>query len=176
MKQWFSYFAACLCLPFHVCILVPFFVWRDSIISPTEEGLSPKHLDWQQIFGTFKSLFSIMSNLLYISEARHLQIFFHSFCFVYFKDLEIVQFQNRRPNNMKGKTAIKLQNSNQNSCLISWIQRSKLIFSISRLLATFIFKMVANGKFRSPKIVVSLAQDTSCYLHEGATAERCVRK
>lgn len=55
-------------------------------------------------------------------------------------------------------------------------QRSKLIFSISRLLATFIFKMVANGKFRSPKIVVSLTQDTSCYLHEGATAERCVRK
>ena len=77
---------------------------------------------------------------------------------------------------MKGKTTIKLQNSNQNSCLISWIQRSKLIFSISRLLATFIFKMVANGKFRSPKIVVSLTQDTSCYLHEGATAERCVRK
>ena len=36
--------------------------------------------------------------------------------------------------------------------------------------------MVANGKFRSPKIVVSLMQDTSCYLHEGATAERCVRK
>ena len=55
-------------------------------------------------------------------------------------------------------------------------QRSKLIFSISRLLATFIFKMVANGKFRSPKIVVSVTQDTSCYLHEGATAERCVRK
>ena len=55
-------------------------------------------------------------------------------------------------------------------------QRSKLIFSISRLLATFIFKMVANGKFRSPKIVVSLTQDTSYYLHEGATAERCVRK
>ena len=56
------------------------------------------------------------------------------------------------------------------------LQRSKLIFSISRLLATFIFKMVANGKFRSPKIVVSLTQDTSYYLHEGATAERCVRK
>ena len=55
-------------------------------------------------------------------------------------------------------------------------QRSKLIFSISRLLATFTFKMVADGKFRSPKIVVSLTQDTSCYLHEGATAERCVRK
>ena len=55
-------------------------------------------------------------------------------------------------------------------------QRSKLIFSISRLLATFIFNMVANGKFRTPKIVVSLMQDTSCYLHEGATAERCVRK
>ena len=55
-------------------------------------------------------------------------------------------------------------------------QRSKLIFSISRLLATFIFKMVANGKFRSPKIVVSLTQDTSCYLHEGATAACCVRK
>ena len=59
---------------------------------------------------------------------------------------------------------------------ITFGQRSKLIFSISRLLASFIFKMVANGKFRSPKIVVSLTQDTSCYLHEGATAERCVRK
>ena len=62
------------------------------------------------------------------------------------------------------------------SILSTGLQRSKLIFSISRLLATFIFKMVANGKFRSPKIVVSLTQDTSYYLHEGATAERCVRK
>ena len=31
---------------------------------PTEEGLSPKHLDYQQIFDTLKSLLNLISNLL----------------------------------------------------------------------------------------------------------------
>ena len=42
--------------------------WRGSIISPAEEELSPKRLDYQQTYETFKSVFSPMSNLLYVRK------------------------------------------------------------------------------------------------------------
>jgi len=39
------------------CVRVHFFVWRGSIILPSDEGLSPKRSDYQRIFDTFKNLF-----------------------------------------------------------------------------------------------------------------------
>ena len=41
---------------------------------------------------------------------------FHCFCFVYFEDLEIMQTQNRRANDIKRKPYHKVTNSNKNSC------------------------------------------------------------
>ena len=49
---------------FRACVRVQFFVWRGSIIPPTEEGLSPKRLDYQQIFDNLKTLLSLISNSL----------------------------------------------------------------------------------------------------------------
>ena len=56
------------------CVRVQFFVWHGSIIPPTEEGLSLKCLDDQRIFDTFKSLLSLISNLMPLKHMVLLRI------------------------------------------------------------------------------------------------------
>ena len=41
---------------FRACVRIQLFVWRGSIIPPTEEGPSPKRLENQQLLDTLKSL------------------------------------------------------------------------------------------------------------------------
>jgi len=55
------YFARALSV--RACVRAQFSVWRGSIISPTEEGLSPKRLVNQLLFDTFKSLLSLIFSL-----------------------------------------------------------------------------------------------------------------
>lgn len=45
---------------FRACVCVQFFVWRGSLISYTEEGLSLKHQVNQLLYDTFRSLFSLI--------------------------------------------------------------------------------------------------------------------
>jgi len=56
------------------CVRVQFLVCRGSIIPPTEEGLSLKCLDYQRIFDTFKSLLSLISNLMPLKHMVLLRI------------------------------------------------------------------------------------------------------
>ena len=47
---------------FRAGVRIQFFVWRGSLIPPTDEELSPKCLVLQQPFDTFKSLLSLIFN------------------------------------------------------------------------------------------------------------------
>ena len=58
---------------FRAWVRVKLFVWRGSIIPPTEEGPSPKRLVYKQLFDTFKSLLSLIFNLLLPVAHGHLE-------------------------------------------------------------------------------------------------------